>query len=154
MTNKNKIIVGLLFAIAFFGKVFAVSETQTTQYQNGQISTSGNDGVKDSQLLPQAIAMAKQQAQSWGMNLTDYQHYQQLMSDTKYGTYYKDQNLDPNFVLAIAATDGEDYQRYLTQAARNEHDRDARELQVNRDFHNKILELYPNEKPIVVGGQP
>ncbi len=154
MHKKNIIVMSCLLSVLFFINVFASSETQTTQYQNGQINTSGNDSVKESQELPHAIALASLQAQSWGMNFTDYQHYQQLMSDTKYGTYYKDQSLDPNFVLAIAATNDTDYQRYLTQAARNEHDRDAREFQVNRDFHNKILELYPNEKPVLVGGQP
>lgn len=88
------------------------------------------------------------QAQSWGLSTTDFQKYQQLMNTTRYGSYYKDKDLDPNLVLAFAATNQADYNRFLAQAVKNDHDRIARELKVSVDYQAMSKKLYPNEKPI------
>lgn len=86
------------------------------------------------------------QAQQWGLNLQDYQHYLWLMKNTSSNKWYV--KLDPAEVLALNANDQAEMMRYAQIQARNMHNRVTRELIFNKMYTTAYKKLYPTEKPI------
>ncbi len=86
-------------------------------------------------------------ANSWGLTLTQYQRYLQLMKNTPSQKWYKD--LDPAEVLALNAKNPAEMMQYAQIQARNMHARVTRELAFNTLYAKAYQTLYPNQKPIM-----
>lgn len=78
----------------------------------------------------------------------EYEKFLYYMNNTMDGYEY-DQNINPNLVLAMHATNQQDYYRYLKNVARADHDAVARLLKVTVDYPVVMRQLYPNERPMM-----
>lgn len=84
-------------------------------------------------------------AQDWGLSPEEWQQYQSLMSGPA-GKWYP--QLTPAEVLGMYADNDQDEKHFAELAAKEEHDKIARELSFNNAFHEAILKLYSNE-PVI-----
>ena len=84
-------------------------------------------------------------AQDWDLSETEWQTYQKLMA-TSAGKWYP--QLTPAEVLGMYADNDQDEKHFAELAAKEEHDKIARELSFNSAFHSAMLKLYGNE-PVI-----
>lgn len=84
-------------------------------------------------------------AQDWGLSDTEWQSYQKLMAGPA-GKWYP--QLTPSEVLGMFADNEQDEKHFAELAAKEEHDKIARELSFNNSFHDAMLRLYSNE-PVI-----
>lgn len=85
-------------------------------------------------------------AKQWGLSVTDYQHYQQLMQQQPNQRWYR--TLDPAEVLALNSQNDTEMKRYAAIQANRMHQRIAQELQFNQFYREAYHRLYPQEQPI------
>ena len=88
-------------------------------------------------------------ADMWHLSVTDYAHYLSLMTNSVNGVYYKDRNLDPNWILGFNAKDEKERQKYVVIAIQNERERLEKELAFQRDFTQLQKNLFPDQAPIL-----
>ena len=84
-------------------------------------------------------------AQDWELTDTEWQAYQKLMSSPA-GKWYP--QLTPAEVLGMYADNDQDSKHFAELAAKEEHDKIARELSFNNAFHEAMIKLYGNE-PVI-----
>lgn len=89
-------------------------------------------------------------ASMWGLTPQSYNAYFRLMEETPNGWYYRDQHLDPNWILGLNATNEAQQRQYIIQAIKNERVRIAKLLAFQRAFDRLQREMFPTEKPITV----
>jgi hypothetical protein len=87
-------------------------------------------------------------ASQWGLSTNDYARYLQLMEETPNGLYYRDQHLDPSWILGINAQNAEERRKYVTLAVLHERERMAKLLLFQQTFDRLQQELFPGDKPI------
>jgi hypothetical protein len=91
-------------------------------------------------------ARQTQLAAMWGLTIKNYEEYLHLMEETPNGWYYRDQRLDPNWILGLNATDTKTQRQYIVTAIQNERVRIASLLAFQKAFNRIQWELYPAEK--------
>ncbi|MCD6047007.1 MAG: uncharacterized protein K0S08_654 [Gammaproteobacteria bacterium] len=84
-------------------------------------------------------------AQDWDLSENEWQNYQKLISGPA-GKWYP--QLTPAEVLGMYADNDQDEKHFAEIAAKEEHDKIARELSFNNAFHNAMLKLYSDE-PVI-----
>jgi hypothetical protein len=87
-------------------------------------------------------------ASLWGLTTSDYTHYLQLMENSPEGFYYRDQHLDPSWILGINAKNEEERRKYVTLAILHERERLAKLIVFQQMFDRLQHELFPSDKPI------
>jgi integrating conjugative element protein (TIGR03759 family) len=88
---------------------------------------------------------AELNAQTWGLTLEEWQHYQKLLQG-KAGKWYP--QLTPPAILGLNAQTPEERQHFAEMVAKEEHDKLANELSFNNAVHQAMLRLYANE-PVI-----
>lgn len=88
---------------------------------------------------------ASNQAQDWGISLDEWNEYQKLMKG-KDGCWYP--KLSPAEVLGLNAKTPQEQQHFAEIAAKQEHDKLARELAFDHAFHQAMGRLYASE-PVI-----
>jgi hypothetical protein len=89
----------------------------------------------------------------WGLNATEYAHYLDLMEHSVDGLYYRDQHLDPAWILGINAKTDEEQRKYVTLAILHERERMGKLLRFQQAFDRIQRELFPVDKPIQISAQ-
>lgn len=88
-------------------------------------------------------------ASTWGLSASEYARYLQLMEQSPSGFYYRDQHLDPSWILGLNATDETERRKYVTLAIEHERERLTQLLLFQQLFDKVQKELFPHDKPIV-----
>ncbi len=88
---------------------------------------------------------ASTQAHDWGISLDEWVQYQKLMQGKDARWYPK---LSPADVLGLNAQTPQEQQHFAEIAAKQEHDKLARELAFDNAFHQAMGRLYASE-PVI-----
>ena len=91
----------------------------------------------------------KTQANIFGITVEEYKQYLDDMNNTIDGYEYQN-NINPNFVLAMHTQDQSKYQEYLKNVVKEDHDAISRLIKVNNDYARMGKIMYANEKPIMM----
>lgn len=84
----------------------------------------------------------------YSLKVDEYKQYLHFMNYSYDGVAYE-ANTNPNIILAIHAKSRDEYERYLENAVRADHEALDKMLRVSTDYTRKAKELYPNEKPVM-----
>lgn len=103
----------------------------------------------------QLLSTREQQtlAAVWGLNAVEYAHYLEVMEHSVDGLYYRDQHLDPAWVLGINAKTEAEQRKYVTLAVLHERERMRKLLRFQQAFDRIQHELFPTDQPIPVSEQ-
>lgn len=133
MRKITKIFCRCLLLGGFYFGVAEAADVQNSQVLNGSdIATKANGSIVGN-------------AQDWGLSDEEWSHYQHLMAGPA-GKWYA--NLSPSEVLGMYADNEQDQKRFAEMAAKEEHDRIAREVTFDNQFHDAIHRLYAGE-PVI-----
>lgn len=120
-----------------FYVVFGLLFIMNTVFADNVINTAPNN--------TQVNNTASVQAQDWGISPDEWMQYQKLMKG-KDGRWYP--KLSPAEVLGLNAQTPQEQQHFAEIAAKQEHDKLARELAFDNAFHQAMGRLYANE-PVI-----
>ena len=140
--NALAMLLGLSCCCAF-ADAFVTSTTVNSAITAPTPASSQDQTLTATQL--------QAEANRWGLSVSDYGRYIQLMQTTPSGKWYV--NSDPAEVLAINARNAAEQKKYAEIVAKNTHDRLGRELSMQYAYSQAWEKLYPNEKPIALPGQ-
>src|SRR5579872_767807 len=120
-----------------FYMVFGLLLMMNTAFADNIVNTAPNN--------TQVNNTANSQAQDWGISLDEWVQYQKLMQG-KNGRWYP--KLSPAEVLGLNAQTSQEQQHFAEIAAKQEHDKLARELSFDHAFHQAMGKLYASE-PVI-----
>jgi integrating conjugative element protein (TIGR03759 family) len=126
-----------LMSYAYLGIMSASYAKASSMESNSVISTQEQTSQVKNTLIGSA--------QDWGLSDAEWQSYQKLMAGPA-GKWYP--QLTPSEVLGMFADNEQDEKHFAELAAKEEHDKIARELSFNNAFHEAMLRLYSNE-PVI-----
>lgn len=124
----NKFIFYIAFVLLFISNTVFADNIVNTAPNNTQVNNT-----------------ASAQAQDWGISLDEWMQYQKLMQG-KDGRWYP--KLSPAEVLGLNAKTPQEQQHFAEIAAKQEHDRLARELAFDNAFHQAMGRLFASE-PVI-----
>lgn len=162
-------VILLNIAINIFTTPFAFADnlsviSQKKPIENALVFTEGNQKsptqnhyvlseITQSTFETLSSSEQKTVATLWGLTTTDYARYLQLIENSPDGLYYRDQHLDPSWILGMNAKNEEERRKYVTLAILHERERIAKLLLFQQTFDRLQHELFPLDKPIQFSGK-
>jgi hypothetical protein len=134
-STENKALLATTHA-----EMMAPLAERTSRYRLTEINSSRF--VELSQTEQKNVAFV------WGLSANEYAHYLQLMENSPNGLHYRDQHLDPSWILGMNAKTEEERRKYVTLAVLHERERMAKLLVFQQAFDRVQRELFPDNKPI------
>ena len=165
-----RMIVGLFASSLVFAENLPLLKQKANSLENtALLSTAAIDQKLPTQNHPishyslteitlstfETLSSTEQQtvASLWGLTTSDYAHYLQLMENSPEGLYYREQHLDPSWILGMNAKNEEERRKYVTLAILHERERITKLLLFQRTFDQLQHELFPNDKPIQIAAK-